>query len=78
MAMVSNFIPLLNRFSARRTRFVREIKLIIICAVWIDSVAIYIAVLVVTGVGSTVDYLKEQEFTKRSNEENSNYKVSIH
>lgn len=34
------------------------------------------AVLVVTGVGSTVDYLKEQEFNKRTREENAGYKVS--
>lgn len=34
------------------------------------------AVFVVTGVGSTVDYLKEQEFTKRTREENAGYKVS--
>jgi len=43
--------------------------------VWIDAVAIYLAVLVVTGVGSIVDYAKEQEFTKRTNEENAGYKV---
>lgn len=77
MAMVSNFISQSFRVSARPTRFQREIKLIICFSVWIDSVAIYVAVIVVTGVGSIVDYLKEQEFTKRTREENANYKVSL-
>jgi len=33
--------------------------------VWIDSAAIYFAVLVVSGVGSLVDWVKEREFIAR-------------
>ena len=73
MTMVSNFIP---RRSLRRFAFQTRNKINYNSVVWIDAVAIYLAVLVVSGVGSIVDYLKEQEFTKRANEENAGYKVS--
>ena len=46
-----------------------EIKLIIICLAWIDGTAILIAVAVVSGVGSVVDWRKELEFVKRTNED---------
>jgi magnesium-transporting ATPase (P-type) len=45
--------------------------------VWIDSVAIYLAVLVVSGVGSIVDWFKEREFVARTNEENAENKLII-
>jgi len=45
--------------------------------VWIDSVAIYFAVLVVSGVGSIVDWTKEKEFVARTREENAENKVPI-
>jgi magnesium-transporting ATPase (P-type) len=38
--------------------------------VWIDSVAIYFAVIVVSGVGSLVDWTREREFVKRTIEDN--------
>lgn len=73
MTMVSNLIP---RGLVAGSRFLTRNKINYNCAVWIDAVAIYLAVLVVTGVGSIVDFAKEQEFTKRTNEENAGYKVS--
>ena len=79
--MVSNSIPWRSEhtdcfepFWLHRTRTRNKINYY--CIVWIDSIAIYLAVLVVTGVGSIIDYLKEQEFTKRTREENAGYKVS--
>ena len=52
------------------------IKLIIICLAWIDGTAILIAVAVVSGVGSTVDWRKEIEFVKRTNEDSDQNIVS--
>lgn len=45
--------------------------------VWIDSVAIYLAVLVVSGVGSIVDWSKEREFVNRTKEDNEKNLIPI-
>lgn len=49
---------------------VAEINLIIISLspllAWFDGAAIYLAVLIVSGFGSIVDWRKEKEFVKRS------------
>lgn len=44
---------------------------------WIDGFAIMVAVLVVSGVGSIVDYRKEIEFVKRRNESDAKKSVWI-
>jgi hypothetical protein len=51
-------------------------KLIIICIAWIDGFAIMVAVLVVSGVGSIVDYRKEIEFVSRRNDADKSKIVS--
>jgi len=45
--------------------------------VWIDSVAIYMAVIVVSGVGSLVDWTREREFVKRTIEDNQGNLVPL-
>ena len=52
------------------------LKLIIICIAWIDGFAIMVAVLVVSGVGSIVDYRKEVEFVLRRNNADKSKLVS--
>ena len=42
--------------------------MIVTFAAWIDGTAILIAVIVVSGVGSVVDWRKEIEFVNRANE----------
>ena len=55
-----------------------KIKLIIICLAWIDGTAILIAVVVVSGVGSIVDWQKEIEFVNRANDDQKGNVVSIY
>lgn len=54
------------------------IKLIIICLniAWFDGAAIYLAVLIVSGFSAFVDYRKEKEFVKRSQDDEDGKKVS--
>ena len=44
------------------------LNLIIICVDWIDGFAIMVAVAVVSGVGSVVDYRKEVTFVNKRND----------
>jgi magnesium-transporting ATPase (P-type) len=44
---------------------------------WIDGTAILIAVIVVTGVGSMVDWRKEIEFVNRANDENKENVIDV-
>ena len=44
--------------------------------VWFDSFAIYLAVIIVAGVSSFVDWRKEKEFVKRSQDDEDNKLVS--
>jgi Ca2+-transporting ATPase len=44
---------------------------------WVDGFAIMVAVLVVSGVGSVVDYRKEAEFVRKRNETEDAKKIDI-
>lgn len=71
----------LSRGAGRGARLPNaEIKLIIISlflfAVWSESVAIYVAVIIVSGVSAFVDWRKEKEFVKRSQSEEDSKFVS--
>ena len=50
----------------------------IICLAWIDGTAILIAVVVVSGIGSIVDWQKEIEFVNRANDDQKGNVVSIY
>ena len=71
-------LPNLRR-GHRCPRFDFKLKLIIIClcVAWVDGFAIMVAVLVVSGVGSVVDYRKEVEFVNKRNLSDSLRKVSF-
>jgi len=48
----------------------------LITIVWFDSFAIYMAVLIVSGFSAFVDWRKEKEFVKRSQDDEDNKLVS--
>jgi hypothetical protein len=47
------------------------------CLAWIDGFAIMVAVILVSGVGSFVDYRKELRFVEKRNASNAEKRVSL-